>query len=252
MKFFRKFFLSCFFSLACCISVFASTATASDAIYDEVVEEAEDEDIEEDIFPDIDYEQFFFDLYTSLVDESDIDSSAEEESDDEAIMEDVAPAMFDMPMLLSDSSTPDLPDVNCVWYHVLISGNEYDLYFPTEYADFLWISDSGYLYNVGLKTAIGRIFDGDVIPDSYAYPLVHMQPIMSEGGMSAIEKYGSYNTINFYYWLNGRKYYTQSFPHIQVLDTARLYHTSEFSNYVFYFLLTGGVLFLWLRSYKRY
>lgn len=244
MKFFRRFFFSCFFSLVCCSPVFASTATASDAIYDEVFEETD----EEDIPPDIDYEQFFFDLYASLADESSDDT---DEGVEEEIIYEADSDMLDMPMLLSASSSPDLPDINCVWYRCLIRGQECEVYFPSEYADSLWISDSGYLYNVGSKEVRGRILYGDSISYGEPYPELRLDSILTTG-LSIVQPNGSYNLLYTYELLNGTYRTRVSYVHIKVLESTRFYQTSEFFYYTFLFIVTGGVLLLWLRSYKRY
>lgn len=246
MRFFRRVLLSCTFSVLSCMPVFASTATASDAIYDEVLEEI----YEEDMPPDIDYEQFFFDLYASLADGSS-DTVDEEMEVDEEIIYEADSDMLDMPMLLSTSTSPDLPDVNCVWYRVLIRGEEYDVYFPSEYADCLWVSDSGYLYNVGAKDIKGRIFYGDAVSYGELYPELQLNSILTTS-ITSIQHNGSYNLLTTFEPYNGIYRGRSSYVHVKVLDIARFYQTSEFFSHIFLFVLTGGVLLLWLRSYKRY
>lgn len=248
MKFFRLALLSYFFSALSCSLVFASPATASNAMYDEVLEEME----EGGALSDFDYEQFFFDLFASFADgpSHDVEEEMEMEMEEEPVMVEAALDMLDMPMAFSASPVLDTPDVNCVWYHVLISGQEYDLCFPKEDADMLWVSDSGYLYNVGNKDVIGRVFDGDVIPPTRAYKLVQLGSILRDN-MNNLRSYGSYAMLqDFYFDSAGRKKYDLRFVHIQVLDVTNTYHTSNYLMYVIVFLL-GGVLLCLLKKSSR-
>lgn len=233
---------ACSLSLSSPVLPAASLSTPSEAEQlEEFLDTAEELD-------DFDVQQFFYDYFNSLAGGPSFATPSEanyQELDiDEPI--EVYPAEELMSVY---ADVLDSPDVNCVWYHVEIDNREYDLCFPKSDADSLWVSDSGYLYNVGTSDITGRIIDGDIIPSSKAYDLVILGSVLRDN-MSDIYEYNSYNELRSYYWSGNRKFYTSSWVHIKVLDVTNTYQTSSYLTYIIIFLLGGGLICLLKKSLR--
>ena len=101
------------------------------------------------------------------------------------------------------------------------------------------------------KTIQGRIVDENFNPYATTGKLVYLTPCLGNN-FSSIREYGSPNYLREYYWSGSRYTYDDTYTEIVVDKYYHTYFVSDFWNYIFLFLIGGGVLLLWLRTYKRY
>lgn len=276
VKFFRTVSLVLSYSLLLATPVYADVATKSEAGYESDKQiNSSDKKVAESILEQVkdggeltsfDFEQLFYDAIYSMFTGPAVatDSEAMYLSSNALVEDSKAVSVESAELLEMDSfeldnsllasfsrSKLDVPDVNVTWYRVKMNGNEYDLVFPKSDADSLWVSDSGYLYNVGAATVTGRIFDSSspVVPSDKSYDLVFLAPILRDN-MSTLYNYNSYNELREYYWQSGRKYYNSTYVNIEVLGVNNTYQTSSYLTYVIIFIL-GGVLICLLRKSLR-
>ena len=167
--------------------------------------------------------------------------------EDSPVVTMLAPALE---VALSDEV--DAPDVNVVWYDCTISGQEYQVAFPKQYASSLWVSDAGYLYNVSGSDVTGRVFDEDPGTDD-EFTLLILSSLFNTGSMTDLHEYGSLAELRSYYWDNtsyDRLRYTSSWVHVQVDHVSETLDTSQYAEYVIIFLLGGVLICLWRKSLR--
>lgn len=154
--------------------------------------------------------------------------------------------------LLDAKSLQDI-FVNCLQYDITVGGHSYTCLFPPECIDSLYVDKNNQLWNLSTKTIQGRLLDAGLgfDPLQEEGSILFLTPCLSNN-FSYIRDYGSPNYIRKYYWNGSRYTYSDSY-HVVNVDKAHFnYYGSDFWNYVFLFLIGGGVLLLWLRTYKRY
>lgn len=231
--------------------VYAAVATPSD------LEDVSDllDDMEE--LSDLEREDLLFDWFNSLIGgpglaspsefTQDVSQASAESLEDFPVLTMSAPALEVEP--LADGSV-DAPDVNVVWYDCTIGGNEYQVAFPKQYASSLWVSDSGYLYNVSGSDVTGRVFDEDPATDD-TFTLLVLSSLFSTGSMTDLHEYNALAELRTYYWDNtsyNRLRYNSSWVHVQVNHVSDTLDTSQYGQYVMIFLLGGVLICLWKRS----
>lgn len=244
----RIIFAVCVSLLLSC-PVYAAVATPSD------IADASDALDDLDDLSDMEREDILFDWLNSLIggpglatpsDTSEAASSSME-LDDFPVLTMSAPALLVEP--LADGSV-DAPDVNVVWYDCTINGNEYQVAFPKQYASSLWVSDSGYLYNVSGSDIIGRVFDEDPATDD-AFTLLVLSSLFSTGSMTDLHEHNALAELRTYYWDStsyDRLRYNSSWVHVQVNHVSDTLDTSQYGQYIIIFLLGGVLICLWKRS----
>lgn len=141
--------------------------------------------------------------------------------------------------------------VNVIRFDAVINGDDVILLFPPEYRDSLYIDTQDRLWNLSASTIQGRIVDASFNPYATTGRLVYLTPCLGNN-FSAIHNNGSPNYVRRYYWSSGRLYYDDDYVEITVKGFRYPFFVSDTLNYVFLFLLSGGVLLLWLRNYRHY
>lgn len=141
--------------------------------------------------------------------------------------------------------------LNVLRFDIIVDGTSYICLFPPEYIDSLYIDANNRLWNMSTKTVQGRIVDENFNPYATTGKLVYLTPCLGNN-FSSIREYGSPNYLREYYWSGSRYTYDDTYTEIVVDKYYHTYFVSDFWNYIFLFLIGGGVLLLWLRTYKRY
>lgn len=141
--------------------------------------------------------------------------------------------------------------LNVLRFDIIVDGTSYICLFPPEYIDSLYIDANNRLWNMSTKTVQGRIVDENFNPYATTGKLVYLTPCLGNN-FSSIRDYGSPNYLREYYWSGSRYTYDDTYTEIVVDKYYHTYFVSDFWNYIFLFLIGGGVLLLWLRTYKRY
>lgn len=141
--------------------------------------------------------------------------------------------------------------VNVLRFDISVDGASYICLFPPEYIDSLYIDANNRLWNMSTKTIQGRIVNENFNPYATTGKLVYLTPCLGNN-FSTIREYGSPNYLREYYWSGSRYTYDDTYTEIVVDKYYHTYFVSDFWNYIFLFLFGGGVLLLWLRTYKRY
>ena len=137
--------------------------------------------------------------------------------------------------------------VNVLRYDVSISGRDYTLLFPPEYADSLYVDSQGRLFNVSASTIQGRLVDGDFNPYAQTGKLVYFTPCLGNNFYS-IREYGSPNYVREYYWSAGRLQYRDTYVNIQVNQYHHIFKVSDTLTYIVVVLMGGCLICLWRKS----
>ena len=137
--------------------------------------------------------------------------------------------------------------INVLRYDVSISGREYTLLFPPEYADSLYIDSQGRLFNVSANTIQGRLVDGNFNPYAKEGKLVYLTPCLGNNFYS-IREYGSPNYVREYYWSLNRLQYRDAYVNIQVNHYHHIFKVSDTLAYIVIVLMGGCLICLWRKS----
>lgn len=140
---------------------------------------------------------------------------------------------------------------NALRFDVVIDGEPLVLLIPPEHIDSLYIDSRNRLFNVSGSTIYGRIVDEFFDPYATTGRLVYLTPCLGNN-FSSIYNYGSPNYVREYYWSSSRLTYDDTYTEILVEDYHYPFRVSETLLYILFFVLTGGVLLLWLRNYRHY
>ena len=101
------------------------------------------------------------------------------------------------------------------------------------------------------STVTGRVVDGSFNPIQTEGTLVYLTPCLGNN-FSSVENYGSPNYFRRYYWSSSRLTYTDTYGIITVNNYYQPFYVSHTTDYILIFITLGGVLILWLRSFKNY
>lgn len=250
--------LSFLLTLLSPFSVYAAVASASDAESEEV--EFEDLDLINDLEVGNDtLLKYILSEVTvirdavapsGLASDSDAEVSAMEDSemdfDAEGFQADVVP--FDAISFYADTSDSYY---NALRFDVVIDGESLVLLFPPEHIDSLYVDSRDRLFNMSTSTISGRIVSEQFDPYAVTGRIVYLTPCLGNN-FSSIDKNGSPNYIRSYYWSSGRLVYDDVYSEIIVEDYHYPFRVSETLQYILMFILSGGVLFLWLKSFRHY
>ena len=175
-------------------------------------------------------------------------SSLEVEEDSSDLEEgptDIVP--MDAPLRSARSVSVSDDYINVLRYDVSISGREYTLLFPPEYADSLYIDSQGRLFNVSANTIQGRLVDGNFNPYAKEGKLVYLTPCLGNNFYS-IREYGSPNYVREYYWSLNRLQYRDAYVNIQVNHYHHIFKVSDTLAYIVIVLMGGCLICLWRKS----
>lgn len=146
---------------------------------------------------------------------------------------------------------------NCLRYNVTISNVNYDLLFPSQYENSLYVDSNGYLWNVGSSTIQGLLVENNNLdPTADNGKILYLNSIFNNN-FEISRNYGSINFLRRYSWKWERyrgNYLDYSDTYVKV-KVNKYYYPFSVSNTLMYIVvfMLGGVLFLcWLRLYKRY
>lgn len=141
--------------------------------------------------------------------------------------------------------------INALRFDAVINGESVVLLFSPEHRDSLWIDAQHRLWNLSTSTVQGRIVGTSFSPYATTGRLVYLTPCLGSN-FSSIYNYGSPNYVRRYYWSSNRLTYDDTYVEITVEKFHYPFFVSDTLNYVFIFLLMGGVLLLWLKNYRHY
>lgn len=241
MKYWFVFLFTLLFS-------FPAYAVATPSDLDNLEEVLEDTES----LSDMEIQDILFDYLNSLLSGPSLATPSEES---EEILEDDTDfpvTTMSAPVLNIDPliDSIDAPDVNVVWYSCQINGNLYQVAFPKQYANSLWVSDSGYLYNVSGSDVTGRVFDSDPASDD-TFTLLILSSLFNNGSMNDLHEYNSLAELREYYWDSyDRSRYNSSWVHVQVNAVSETLDTSQYPLYILIFLVGGVLICLWRRSLR--
>lgn len=249
---------ACVFSLSCSPASYASLATSSDLEPDE--ELFEDGDLINDL--EVGNDGILKRILDEIVVIRDSLSSPElatssdaeiSSLDDSEMDSDGSEAVAFVPDDAAALALPVTKDsyVNAVRFDAAIDGEPVVLLFPPESIDSLYIDQRHRLWNMSSSTVQGRIVDDVFNPYATSGKLVYLTPCLGNN-FSSVRSNGSPNYIRRYYWYNDRLTYTDTYTEIVVDSHVYPFFVSDTLKYIGLFLLGGGVLFLWLKSFKRY
>ena len=146
---------------------------------------------------------------------------------------------------------------NCLRYNVTISNVNYDLLFPSQYENFIYVDSEGYLWNVGPNTIQGLLVENNNLnPTADNGKILYMNSIFNNN-FEISRNYGSINFLRRYTWKWERyrgNYLDYSDTYVKV-KVNKYYYPFSVSNtlmYIIVFMLGGVFLLCWLRLYKRY
>ena len=146
---------------------------------------------------------------------------------------------------------------NCLRYNVTISNVNYDLLFPAQYENFVYVDSNGYLWNVGASTIQGLLVENNNLnPTADNGKILYLNSIFNNN-FETSRNYGSINFLRKYSWKWERyrgNYLDYSDTYVKV-KVNKYYYPFSVSNTLMYIVIfmLGGVLFIcWLRLYKRY
>lgn len=137
--------------------------------------------------------------------------------------------------------------VNVLRYDVSVSGRDYTLLFPPEYADSLYVDSEGRLFNVSASTVQGRLVDGNFNPYAKTGKLVYLTPCLGNN-FYTIKEYGSPNYVREYYWSSGSLRYRDTYVNIQVNQYHHIFKVSDTLTYIVVVLMGGCLICLWRKS----
>ena len=170
---------------------------------------------------------------------------AQDVSDLEEGPTDIIP--MDAPVRSARSVSASDDYVNVLRYDVSISGQEYTLLFPPEYADSLYVDSQGRLFNVSANTIQGRLVDGNFNPYARTGKLVYLTPCLGNN-FYTISEYGSPNYVREYYWSSGSLRYRDTYVNIQVNQYHHIFKVSDTLTYIVVVLMGGCLICLWRKS----
>lgn len=170
---------------------------------------------------------------------------AQDVSDLEEGPTDIVP--MDAPVRSARSVSASDDYVNVLRYDVSISGQEYTLLFPPEYADSLYVDSQGRLFNVSANTIQGRLVDGNFNPYARTGKLVYLTPCLGNN-FYTISEYGSPNYVREYYWSSGSLRYRDTYVNIQVNQYHHIFKVSDTLTYIVVVLIGGCLICLWRKS----
>ena len=137
--------------------------------------------------------------------------------------------------------------VNVLRYDVSISGRDYTLLLPPEYADSLYVDSQGRLFNISAGVIQGRLVDGNFNPYAQTGKLVYLTPCLGNN-FYTIKEYGSPNYVREYYWSLGRLQYRDTYVNIQVNHYHHIFKVSDTLTYIVIVLMGGCLICLWRKS----
>lgn len=175
-------------------------------------------------------------------------SSLEGEEDSPDLEEgptDIIP--MDAPVRSARSVSVSDDYVNVLRYDVSISGRDYTLLLPPEYADSLYVDSQGRLFNVSTSPIQGRLVDGNFNPYADTGKVVHLTPCLGNN-FYTIREYGSPNYVREYYWSLGRLQYRDTYVNIQVNHYHHIFKVSDTLTYIVIVLMGGCLICLWRKS----
>lgn len=170
---------------------------------------------------------------------------AQDVSDLEEGPTDIIP--MDAPVRSARSVSASDDYVNVLRYDVSISGQDYTLLFPPEYADSLYVDSQGRLFNVSANTIQGCLVDGNFNPYAKTGKLVYLTPCLGNN-FYTISEYGSPNYVREYYWSAGRLQYRDTYINIQVNQYHHIFKVSDTLTYIVVVLIGGCLICLWRKS----
>lgn len=146
---------------------------------------------------------------------------------------------------------------NCLRYNVTISNVNYDLLFPAQYENFVYVDSNGYLWNVGSSTIQGLLVESNNLdPTADNGKILYLNSIFNNN-FEISRNYGSINFLRRYSWKWERyrgTYLDYSDTYVKV-KVNKYYYPFSVSNtlmYIVIFMLGGVLLLCWLKLYKRY
>lgn len=146
---------------------------------------------------------------------------------------------------------------NCLRYNVTISNVNYDLLFPAQYENFVYVDSNGYLWNVGSVTIQGLLVENNNLdPTADNGKILYLNSIFNNN-FEISRNYGSINFLRRYSWKWERyrgTYLDYSDTYVKV-KVNKYYYPFSVSNtlmYIIIFMLGGVFLLCWLKLYKRY
>lgn len=141
--------------------------------------------------------------------------------------------------------------VNVLRFDCIIRGESVVLLFSPSYVDSLFIDGENRLWNMSTSNIQGRVM-GEVF-DLYQTEgdLIYLTPCLGNN-FNSIYQNGSPNYLRRYRRSGSRLDYTDVYVEIEVTDYHYPFFVSNSFNYLFLFLLMGGVLLIWLRNFKHY
>lgn len=176
----------------------------------------------------------------SLEDSQVLDSSEEDDVDVDIFT----------PISVQAASSDDF--VNVLRFDVTFRGTDYVLLFPPEYVDSLYIDSNNRLWNMSASTIMGRAVASQFDPYQTEGDLFYLTPCLGNN-FSSVRNYGSPNYKRHYYYNSSdRLTYSDSYGEIMVDHYYQPFYVSQTLQYVMIFVLTGGVLIIWLRSWRKY
>lgn len=184
-----------------------------------------------------------------LASPSDAPLSSLEDSQDDSDLEEGPTDIIPMDAFVGSVRSVSASDnyINVLRYDVSISGQEYTLLFPPEYADSLYVDSQGHLFNISISNIQGRLVDGNFNPYAQTGKLVYLTPCLGNN-FSSIRNYGSPNYVREYYWTSGRLQYRDTYANIQVNQYHHIFKVSDTLLYIVVVLMGGCLICLWRKS----
>lgn len=231
----------------------------------EYVESLDDVDLEEEEFEDVkSQDELIYDelvqikeLLSVLVATPSAATPSEAEEEDET---EVIPFTEDFETMASVRSLRSLRSVpvaeqfvNVVRYDVSINNRAYSILFPSNFADYLYVSQNKELFFVGNGTLTGYLMERGHSFNPYVQTgtIVHLPSIVG-GNFNSVRHNGAINYLRSFSWYLNNLRTTDTYVKIYVNRVYYPFKVSETLQYIIIFMLGGVLILCFMRNYKKY
>lgn len=179
-------------------------------------------------------------------------SEAEEEDETEII-----PFTEDFEMAASVRSLRSVPIgeqfTNMVRYDVSVNNRAYSILFPSNFADYLYVSQNKELFFVGNGTLTGYLMERGHSFNPYVQTgtIVHLPSIIG-GNFNSVRHNGAINYFRSFSWHLNNLRTTDTYVKIYVNRVYYPFKVSETLQYITIFMLGGVLILCFMRNYKNY
>lgn len=143
--------------------------------------------------------------------------------------------------------------VNVVRYDVSINNHAYSILFPSNFADYLYVSQNKELFFVGNGTLTGYLIERGHSFNPYVQTgtIVHLPSIIG-GNFNSVRNNGSINYLRSFSWYLNNLRTTDTYVKIYVNRVYYPFKVSETLQYISIFMLGGVLILCFMRNYKNY